>query len=107
MGIFTEEAGIGVGRKNVEANAVESTCDSMTRIHLGLVEADEDAVELENVFAAIKELDEMISGQVAQRWISWHVQKQSVLFRNMATPFFTHVVHQSCDLGEVFVFIFL
>ena len=66
MGIFTEEAGIGIGRKNVEANAVQSTCDSMTGIHLGLVETNEDTIELEDIFASVEKLDEMVSRQVAQ-----------------------------------------
>jgi len=66
VGIFTEEAGIGIGRKNVEANAVQSTCDSMTGIHLGLVETNENTIEFEDIFASIEKLDKMVSRQVAQ-----------------------------------------
>jgi hypothetical protein len=62
--VLVDGRGVLVGMEDVEADALQDTRDALTRIDLVLVEADEHALEVEDLLAVLEQLDEVIAGQL-------------------------------------------
>jgi len=49
--------------KNIETDTLQHTRNALTRVDVSFVEADQNTLEIESLFAVFQQLDEMVTRQ--------------------------------------------